>query len=502
MSTLPLDAVARIVGAANLATDEAARALAGADVFWWAHAVPPLAVARPGSAEEVAALLRLLGPAGVPVVPRGAGLSYTGGVVPDRPALVLDLARLDAVAVSAEDMFATVGAGCTWQALAEALRPHGLRSAMGGPISGSHSTVGGAASQNVPGSMDGVVGLAVVLADGSLLRTGSAGLPGRTGFYRHAGPDLTGLFLGDCGAFGIKTEIVLRLQPIRPAAFASFALPDGAATAAAIVALQRAGFPGRAFAMDQARAESASKVGMGEALRTAASVVGSAGSIGQALGNLAGLARLRGDLAATPWSLHLTAEGVTETAAAEAIALARGVLRDGAAEIPPTVPQALHARPYSVRGLVGPEGERWVPVHGILPLSAAVECFRDLAAVLRDRMAALADGGLRVNWIMSAAGPHVTIEPMFYWPDELDPLHLATLSERNRARFAGRPRNAAARDLVQAMRAALLEVYARHGAVHAQLGRYYAPPDGALLPRLKAALDPDGRINPGVLGLG
>lgn len=498
--TAPLDAIARLIGPAHLAVGEAAHA-ANADVFWWPQAAAPLAVARPGSTEEVAGVLRLLAASRTPVVPRGSGLSYTGGLAADRPSVMLDLARLDAISLAAEDMHATIGAGCTWEALAAGLRPHGLRSVLAGPISGSHSTVGGAAAQNLPGSMEGVIGLTVVLADGTVVRTGSGGMAGRSRFYRGAGPDLTGLFLGDCGAFGIKTEIVLRLQPIRPVACASFALAGGAATAGAIVTLQRAGFPGRAFAMDQARAEDAGKVGVAEALRTAASVAQAAGSFGQALGSLAGLARARSDLAATPWSLHLTAEGVTDVAANEAVALARRVLRE-VPEIPPAVPQALQARPFSIRGLVGPEGERWVPVHGILPLSAAVACLDALGAALAARAEAFAAARIRVGWIMSATGPHVTIEPMFYWPDALDPLHLATLSERNRARFAGRPRNEEARRAVEEARATLAAIFAAHGAVHAQLGRFYPAPEGPLPARIKAALDPSGLMNPGVLGLG
>ena len=70
-----------------------------------------------------------------------------------------------------------------------------------------------------------------------LARTGALAQPGGEGFWRHHGPDLTGLFLGDCGAFGIKTELALRLVPERPAAFASFAFERGSELAAAMVAL-------------------------------------------------------------------------------------------------------------------------------------------------------------------------------------------------------------------------------------------------------------------------
>jgi D-lactate dehydrogenase (cytochrome) len=403
-----------------------------------------------------------------------------------------------------------VGAGCTWEKLATALKPHGLQAVQRSPISGSHSTVGGLASQNLPGGMDGVIGLMVVLADGTVARTGSAARTDASAFQRYSGPDLTGLFLGDCGAFGIKTEVVLRLAPEpAAAAFASFGFSTGEEIIGAMAAVMRRAPGVRAFAMDQAKGASASKVEVGEAAKILGAVVKGAGSFGQAMKDVAQLARGRNTLAEHPWSLHLTAEGATETSAQAQLDLARKQVQATvqAMEIDNVVPKTLRAKPYSIRGLVGPDGERWVPVHGVLPLSRARACMADLRTHLESQSEALKRAGVTAQWLVSSAGPYVTIEPMFYWHDALDPIQLAHLSERNRSRFSSFPENLPARDVVRRLRGELRDVFGRHGAVHAQVGRFYRltemmdPGSRDLLARVKRALDPEGRMNPGSLNL-
>ena len=201
-----LDELATIVGEGDLLLDPVSCAAAAADIFVWPDAVAAQAVIRPGSTEQMSHVMQALAKSDVAVVPRGAGLSYTAGVVPATAAVVVDCLRLKQIQVFAQDMYAIVGAGTTWLELYEALKPLGLRAAQISPISGSHSTIGGAASQNLPGGLEHFIGLKVVLADGTVVTTGSAAKSGANAFARYAGPDLTGLFLGDCGAFGIKTD--------------------------------------------------------------------------------------------------------------------------------------------------------------------------------------------------------------------------------------------------------------------------------------------------------
>ena len=102
MSAALRDALAAAIGAAHVSADEAGLALAGSDLFEWPGAVAPALVLRPGSAAEAAQAMRLLAGAGFAVVPRGAGLSYTGGAVPHAPRVaVMDTRRLDHVSIDA-----------------------------------------------------------------------------------------------------------------------------------------------------------------------------------------------------------------------------------------------------------------------------------------------------------------------------------------------------------------------------------------------------------------
>jgi len=507
LPTALLDALAAIVGKGDLLLDPVSCAAAAADIFVWPGAVAAQAVIRPGSTEQMSQVMQALAQSDVAVVPRGAGLSYTAGVVPATAAVVVDCLRLKQIQVFAQDMYAIVGAGTTWLELYEALKPLGLRAAQISPISGSHSTIGGAASQNLPGGLEHFIGLTVVLADGTVVTTGSAAKSGANAFARYAGPDLTGLFLGDCGAFGIKTELVVRLTVEREAAFASFQFDTHEDMLDALIHLRQRELVTRALSMDQLKAKSATQVDVREALGVARAVIGESKSLGGAIKDLTQLAFSRGELQRAKWSLHLTVEAVTTEMAESQMALARGVCQGKGQEIDNMIPKAMRAKPYSIRGLVGPEGERWVPVHAILPLTRAQACMRDLVAQLQSHEDQFQAAGVFYSWIISTLGAYITIEPMFYWQDQLDAVHMAHLSPRNQDRFSTFEVNEKARALVAQVREQLRQTMGEHDAVHAQMGRFYpylpglTPGTQSLVRDIKTALDPRGALNPGVLGL-
>lgn len=503
-----LDELASIVGKDYLLQDPSSCATATADIFVWPHGVAAQAVIRPSSTEQLAQVMQALAKNDVAVVPRGAGLSYTAGVVPNRAAVVVDCLRLKKIQVFAQDMYAVVGAGTTWLELYEVLKTQGLRAAQISPISGSHSTVGGAASQNLPGGLDHFIGLTVVMADGTVVTTGSAAKNGASAFTRYAGPDLTGLFLGDCGAFGIKTELVVRLTAEREAAFASFQFDTHEDMLDALICLRQRELVTRALSMDQLKANSATQVDVGEALGVARAVISDSKSLGSAIKDLTQMAFGRGELKRAKWSLHLTVEAATQQIAESQMALAKELCLSKGQEIDNMIPKAMRAKPYSIRGLVGPEGERWVPVHAILPLTRVQACMRDLVTKLHGLETKFQEAGVFYSWIISTMGAYITIEPMFYWHDQLDAIHMAHLSPRNQTRFANFEVNEKARALVAQVRDQLRQVMSEHDAVHAQMGRFYPYLPGLtsgtqnLVNQIKNALDPHGALNPGVLGMG
>ncbi|HEX5467104.1 MAG TPA: FAD-linked oxidase C-terminal domain-containing protein [Candidatus Limnocylindrales bacterium] len=178
----------------------------------------PLAVAFPNSTAEVATIVRLCTAHGVPIVPRGAGTGLSGGATAIEGALTLVLRGMDRILeIDEANLVAVVQPGVLNADLGRAAAEHGLFYAPD-PASFEICSIGGNLAENSGGlrclkygvTRDAVLALEVVLADGSVIRTG-----GKT-VKDVAGYSLTHLFIGSEGTLGIITEATLRLRPAPP----------------------------------------------------------------------------------------------------------------------------------------------------------------------------------------------------------------------------------------------------------------------------------------------
>jgi FAD/FMN-containing dehydrogenase len=495
---------------------------------WYAQDVysrgePAAAVLRPLGTEALQAAVRLSTAAGFAVIPRGGGMSYTSGYVPAGPgSIIIDLGRMNRVLeVNREDMTVTVECGCTWASLHEALEAEGLRTPYWGTLSGLKATVGGGLSQNAifwgsgqfGSAADSVLSLDVVLADGSLLRTGSAAQAAASPFFRHFGPDLTGLFTGDTGALGFKATATLRLMPVLPARdYLAFDFASAEATIAAMSELSRQNLPMECFAFDPfLQRQRMKRQRLAADMKALAGVMKSAGSV---VGGLREGARValagRGYMDDVDYSVQLVFEDRTPEAVADRVRAARLVCeRHGGREIENSIPRITRANPFGpLNSMLGPEGERWLPVHGLFPHSRIMAAYEAVEALFerhRERSDAL---GVGTGYLLATVSTHaVVLEPVFFWPDELYPLHEDSIEPKHLARLPRHPANPEARAHVAALRAELVALLSSLGAVHLQVGKAYRYRDGLrpeafeLVAALKRAVDPEGRVNPGSLGL-
>ena len=131
-----------IVGADHVVTDRAERTFYSTDVFFEGN--PAEVVVQPRTKEELARAVGEAVRAGYAVVPRGGGMSYSAGYVPEREkSMLVDTRRMNRIAqINAEDMYVTVECGVTWKQLYDALKEKGLRTPYFGPFSGMNATVG------------------------------------------------------------------------------------------------------------------------------------------------------------------------------------------------------------------------------------------------------------------------------------------------------------------------------------------------------------------------
>jgi glycolate oxidase len=179
-----------------------------------AAAVTPLAVVLPSSTEEVSDILRTASQLRLPVVVRGSGTGLSGGCQPVSDGILIAFDRMRAIKeIDRENQVAVVEPGVTLEELDRALAPWGLvypvspgeaSASLGGNVA---TNAGGMRAVRYGVTRHHVLGLEVVLADGTVMRTGGKFVKSSSGY------DLTQLLIGSEGTLAVTTEVTLKVHP-------------------------------------------------------------------------------------------------------------------------------------------------------------------------------------------------------------------------------------------------------------------------------------------------
>ncbi len=225
----------------------------------------PGVVVRPRSTEEVSKTLQFASKHGIPVTPRGASSGLSGGSVPVAGSIALDMERMnEIISISKENASAVAQPGILVADLQRELEKHGLFYPPD-PSSASFSTLGGNVAECAGGlralkygvTRDYILALEAVLADGTVIHTGSAA------HKTVAGYDLTRLLVGSEGTLAVITEITVRLLPLPKEialVAAYFDTPDSGARAAVRI-LAEGFFPRAVEFMDETSVKSVLSAG-------------------------------------------------------------------------------------------------------------------------------------------------------------------------------------------------------------------------------------------------
>jgi glycolate oxidase FAD binding subunit len=211
-----------IVGAEHIRAASESDAVEGVASQW---------LIEPGSEEQMAQLLRLANESGLSVIAKGGGTKIGWGNPPRGADIILSTSRLNQVLEhAAGDMTATVRAGCTVECFNQTVAQRGQRLAID-PLWPGKATIGGILASNDSGSLRGafgplrdfLLGITVVLADGTIAKSGGKVVKNVAGY------DLPKLFTGSFGTLGVITQATFRLYPIpRASRTLRFAAPSTA----------------------------------------------------------------------------------------------------------------------------------------------------------------------------------------------------------------------------------------------------------------------------------
>ena len=235
-----VESLRAVVGVKNVLTERDELLVYESDALT-IHKRLPSAVIIPGSAEEVAAAVKILAAAKIPFTPRGAGTGISGGALSVAGSVIIELARLNRILkIDYENRLAIVETGVINVLVSQATAEHGYHYAPD-PSSQMACTIGGNVAENSGGphclkygmTVNHILAVEVVLPSGEVITLGGGGvdLPGY---------DLLGAFIGSEGTFGIATKATLKLtrlpQAVKTLLADFMTVTDASRTVSAIIA--------------------------------------------------------------------------------------------------------------------------------------------------------------------------------------------------------------------------------------------------------------------------
>ncbi len=225
LSSQVMEELREVVGDGRLITSLAGLYAYGFDAS--IHHRTPDVVVQPRSTDQVSDIVTVAHEHEVPVVARGSGTALSGQAVPIQGGIVLDMSAMDRVLeVNVDDLYCVVEPGVIYAKLNEQLAPENFFFPPS-PGSSDVCTIGGMVACNASGmraikygaTRDYVLGLEVVLPDGSVAHMGTRTIKNSSGYQ------LSRLMVGSEGTLGVITKVTLRLLPLpksRAIAIASF----------------------------------------------------------------------------------------------------------------------------------------------------------------------------------------------------------------------------------------------------------------------------------------
>ncbi|MBP02532.1 MAG: hypothetical protein CMM25_06960 [Rhodospirillaceae bacterium] len=483
----------------------------------------PRAVVSPISTEQIPPIVKIINKGKFSIIPRGGGLSYTGGYVSSKGASIIIDTRLlsSIIEINETDMFVTVESGVTWESLRRKLQEKKLRTPFWGTGSGKYATVGATISQNAINYGSGqygfaaqsVLGLEVVTANGNIIQTGSkSSTKVSSPFMRQLGPDLTSLFIGDCGALAIKSKITLQLVPLpKTILFGAYEYKNLSDFCDSLSDLARQQVVSECFGFNPEfmRTRTTYKTFAEKYSFLKLFIKSNKSIIRKIMSIITLVVNDHKKIETLNYSIHFCVEGRDRKHAQLMLKEAKRILEPNGKMISEIIPKVMREMPFPEPMMtIGKDGERWVPVHGIVPHSEFLKTVRDIYEFMSSNRILLETHG--INWSLSAmpAGPSgILIEPNLYWQDEYPEMLRKYFRDDYLDNQKKHKKNVHVRHIVHKLRKDLVRVFESHNSVHMQIGRFYPFRENQhqyplqIIRKLKAELDPMNIMNPGALGL-